>query len=341
LRISHLAISMADVTNECNEFNDLDTKKALMTDKLQKREDDRLAHVQKRKEDKESKSAENESVTFFETRFSEARKEIEEGLEPDLGTAKEQLVQHFDGLSILHQKLQKFLSDSAMFLTSHDISRSQEEINQLLQKIKESREKCVPKKKFAFGKKTKKSEKASEKPTAEPKKVVSVAINECNFSDKSGETLIKTQNEIGNKDVALARLSDCVVKLYGSPSALHIDKLDRCTILCGPVSGSIFMDHCTDCTLVIACQQLRVHHTTRTQFYLHVTSRGIIEDCNSVQFAPYNLKYDDIDKHYLISGLDETKNTWDDIDDFNWLANDVHSPNWSLLPENERKSSWD
>lgn len=333
---------MADVANESNELTDLDTKKALMTDKLQKREDDRLAHVQKRKEDKDNRSAENESVTFFETRFSEAKKEIDEGLEPSQVTSKEQLVQHFDGLSILHQKLQKFLSDSAMFLTSHDISRSQEEINLLLQKIKESREKHIPKKKFAFGKKTKKSEKAPEKPVEQKgsKKAISVAINECNFSDKSNETLVKTQDEIGNKDVALARLSDCVVKLLGSPSALHIDKLDRCTILCGPVSGSIFMDHCTDCTLVIACQQLRVHHTTRTQFYLHVTSRGIIEDCNAVQFAPYNLKYDDIEQHYVISGLDQNKNTWDDIDDFNWLANDVHSPNWSLLPENERKTSW-
>lgn len=332
---------MASQIDSTDELNDMDSKKALLTDKLQRREDDRLAHVQKRKEDKDSKSAQNESVDFFQTRFTQARNEIEAGLEPPLGTAKDKLVQHFDGLSILHQKLQKFLSDSAMFLTPHDVSVSQEVINQLVVKIKESREKNIPKKKFAFGKKTKKAEKAPDVSVEkEAKKVISVTINECNFSDKVGETLIKTQSEIGNKDVALARLSDCVIKLYGSPSALHIDQLKNCTILCGPVSGSIFMDHCTDCVLVMACQQLRVHHTTQCKFYLHVTSRGIIEDSNHLSYAPYNLVYGDIEEHYRSSGLDKTKNSWDDIDDFNWLANDVHSPNWSIMPVGERQLSW-
>ena len=36
------------------------------------------------------------------------------------------------------------------------------------------------------------------------------------------------------------------------------------------------------------------------------------------------------------AGLDEGVNNWDKVDDFNWLALDKPSPNWTVLPEDER-----
>ena len=41
------------------------------------------------------------------------------------------------------------------------------------------------------------------------------------------------------------------------------------------------------------------------------------------------------------SGLNERVNNWDQVDDFNWLVSGTHSPNWSLLPPEQRRSSWD
>ena len=41
------------------------------------------------------------------------------------------------------------------------------------------------------------------------------------------------------------------------------------------------------------------------------------------------------------SGLNETVNNWDKVDDFNWLAAASPSPNWSLLPPGQRRTSWD
>ena len=74
----------------------------------------------------------------------------------------------------------------------------------------------------------------------------------------------------------------------------------HCSILCGPVSSSVFIEDCKDCTFVVACQQLRVHGTVQSLFYLHVTSRAIIEDCQQVSFAPYNLTYPELEQHFKV-----------------------------------------
>ena len=207
--------------------------------------------------------------------------------------------------------------------------------------IQEKRDEFIPKKKFAF-KGKKKAEKATTTSTAETvKKEIKVDISECNFSDKSNETLTKNDKEVTNQDVALARLSNCIVKLYGSPGAVHVSNLKSCKIFSGPVSGSIFIDECTDCVFVMPCQQMRIHSTTSTDFYIHVTSKAIIEDCQKVRFAPYNWKYSAIDEHYKASGLDKSRNNWNDVDDFNWLASDSHSPNWSTLPDEDQIKQWE
>ena len=86
---------------------------------------------------------------------------------------------------------------------------------------------------------------------------------------------------------------------------------------------------------------MRIHSTTSTNFYIHVTSKAIIEDCQKVCFAPYNLKYSVIDEHYKTSGLDKSRNNWNEVDDFNWLASDSHSPNWSMLPDKDQIKEWE
>ena len=101
--------------------------------------------------------------------------------------------------------------------------------------------------------------------------------------------------------------------------------------------------HFFRCSLAIiatGCQQLRVHHTENTDFYLHVTSRAIIEDTKEVRFAPYSVKYDGIEADFDSAGLDPSINNWSSVDDFNWLAMDTKSPNWKILEENKRKQNW-
>lgn len=338
---------------ECATENDVamenddkfDCKKQILAEKLQKREEERLADIQKRKDEQSNVKSDQENAKFFFDHFTNEKTNLERELSACDSTDKNKLVEKFDALSVMYQKLQRFLTESTMFLPSYDVQQSQEYLTKLQSQIQEKREQLLPKKKFAFRAKKKGNvqEKQDDKKENDMKEEKveddSIVLADCKLTDLKDLDL-KMQEEINKKDVALARLDSCKVKLLGTPSAIHINKLTNCTILSGPVSGSIFIRQCKDCTFVVPCQQLRIHTTTDTKFYIHVTSRAIVEDCSNVSFGPYNWTYPDIDKHYQISGLDKNRNSWNDIDDFNWLAADKHSPNWSLIPEEERTQNW-
>ena len=85
----------------------------------------------------------------------------------------------------------------------------------------------------------------------------------------------------------------------------------------------------------LASHQIRIHGAKRSDFYLRVRSRPIIEDCSGVRFAPYCLRYEGIEEDLRGTGLDAETGNWSNVDDFRWLRA-VQSPNWSVLPENER-----
>lgn len=324
-----------------NNNDVLEEKKHLLEERLKKREDERLAHIEKRREEKSSVTSGQENALFFQETFSQEKNNLEAELLTCDSLDKNNLVDKFDEISKMHQKLQRFLAESTMFLPSYDVRQTQDILSKLSTKIQEKRDELLPKKKFAF--KSKKKGTGLDK-DIDPKKEVKqpdvIDLADCKFTDKKNETLTM-DSSINSKDVALARLDSCTVKLYGAPSAIHINDLKNCTVLSGPVSGSIFIRECKNCEFVVPCQQLRIHTTTGTKFYIHVTSRAIIEDCSAVSFGPYNWTYPDIDAHYELSGLDRSRNSWDDIDDFNWLAADKHSPNWNLIPESERKNTWE
>ncbi|CAN7033671.1 unnamed protein product [Brassica rapa subsp. trilocularis] len=56
------------------------------------------------------------------------------------------------------------------------------------------------------------------------------------------------------------------------------------------------------------------------------------------RFAPYCLDYGGIEEDLKMAGLEEDTESWANVDDFLWLRA-VQSPNWSVLPEEERLSS--
>jgi len=105
--------------------------------------------------------------------------------------------------------------------------------------------------------------------------------------------------------------------------------LDLCLLL-------FFIENCTNCCFGLASQQIRIHTSTNCDFYLRVKSNPIIEDSNTVRFAPYNFSYNGILDQLKETALDQETEKWANVEDFNWLKLQ-RSPNWSIVPENERK----
>lgn len=161
----------------------------------------------------------------------------------------------------------------------------------------------------------------------------------CGFKGIKEQDLRMDETQSIHQDIMLSDLEKCNVKILGLPSALHMNQLKNCTVLCAPVSTSIFINECTNCTFVLACQQLRVHKTSQSSFYLHVSSRAIVEDCTDVGFAPFLLEYQEKDENFKAAGLDPDENNWTLVNDFNWLRKDEHSPNWFIIDE-EKRLKW-
>nr|XP_012628639.1 tubulin-specific chaperone C [Microcebus murinus] len=323
---------------------------SLVPERLQRREQDRQLEVEKRKQKRQNQEVEEEKSDFFTAAFARERAAVEELLEggesvPRLEEAASRL-----------QGLQKLLNDSVLFLAAYDVRQGQETLARLQAALAERRQELQPKKRFAF-KNRRKDSASSTKVDAAPAAPAAESILAsplpskeegsfgsswvCGFSNLESQVLEKKADELHQRDVLLTELNNCTIKLYGNPNTLRLTKARSCKLLCGPVSTSVFLEDCSDCVLAVACQQLRIHSTRDTRIFLQVISRAIVEDCSGIQFAPYTWTYPGIDKDFEGSGLDRSKNNWNDVDDFNWLARDVASPNWSILPEEERKIQWD
>lgn len=246
-------------------------------------------------------------------------------------------------------------------MSPYDVRQTQAITVQIKEKFGTLQDSLKPKKKFGFKSKYKKT--ASSQPSGTQADETSksdvpdksslndddTSVNDegsYKITNATGKELIDVPpQEVNGRDVIINGLkkednSDKVtVRILGSPGTLHATDMANITVLCGPVRTSIFIENCINCDFVVACQQLRIHSTKHSNFYLHVTSKGIIEDCHSVGFAPYNLSYPALSDDFSNSGLNEEVNNWDKIDDFNWLSQEK-SPNWHILRETQRKKDW-
>ncbi|XP_059180681.1 tubulin-specific chaperone C [Centropristis striata] len=340
--------AMAEDSNESGFSGESGAVK--VQERLEKRHQARREDVERRREAKESQSVAEEKGQYFSNTFNSEKASIEELLSSCSGADRAVVSQRLEEATAKTLQLQKFLNDSVLFLTQYDLRKAQAALHNLQTSLTEVREEALPKKKFAFRNRSKASDKApapdapdAATPAESDSTQVDAASEQCGFSNMDSVSLMKTAEEIHKQDVLLTHLTNCKVRLFGSPSTLHLKHIDSCEILCGPVSSSVFVDHCRNSTLAVPCQQLRTHNTTDTQVYLHVTSRAIIEDCRGVSIAPFSWSYPNLEEDFAVSGLDRDRdrNNWSQVDDFNWLAAGTPSPNWTVIPEADRKTTWD
>ncbi|XP_072312216.1 tubulin-specific chaperone C [Eucyclogobius newberryi] len=315
-------------------------------ERLKKRHQTRLEDAERRKEANDSLKPAEESAEYFESEFNRERAAVEALLlRAGPGASRAEAADALERATAELAALQKFVSDSVMFLTQYELSRAQAALQTLHAALNAAREEALPAKKFAF----RARKKATGKTPAPPPSAdatgglqhVTTEAEQCEFSHLSDVNITKTAEEIERRDVLVTHLRNCRVTLLGAPSTLHLKDLRGCDVRCGPVRSSVFVDRVTDSTLALACQQLRTHNTTDTCVYLHVTCKAIVEDCARVGFAPFTWSYPGLERDYAASGLDQTRNNWSAVDDFNWLAADTPSPNWSVIPEEERRTTWD
>lgn len=170
-------------------------------------------------------------------------------------------------------------------------------------------------------------------------KAASKSHHLCVLNSLTDAVIVLDRTRVTDKDVLLKDLMNCRITIQGCASTVRFESITNCTLVCGPVRSSVFVSKCHNCTVAVACQQLRVHESSDLSCYVHLTSGGIIEDTKNISFAPYQVSYPGLDADFVEAGLSRDPNeNWQKIEDFDFVVSKRRSPNWTVIPETDRIS---
>ncbi|TDZ46862.1 Tubulin-specific chaperone C [Colletotrichum trifolii] len=153
------------------------------------------------------------------------------------------------------------------------------------------------------------------------------------FGQRGLHIILPTSASRATSSGRLADLHGCIVDmslaLSGTTSFanLALKDIDGSLVVAGNVAGPAHITGVRDSIVVVSARQVRIHECKNVDVYLFCASHPIVEDCENMRFAPLPAAFD--------TPEDPVKNQWDQVDDFKWLKSEP-SPNWSVLPEEER-----
>lgn len=210
--------------------------------------------------------------------------------------------------------METMVANSSFYLPTYSIQSSQTSIIKLKEEVEAATAELLPKKKFSFRSKTAKPTKDAEK-SKEMQSALPVTVSDSKPScpvpsfygikDQRDCSLVRYSQDLEDREYMLTNLNNCKVYLIGKCRALYVNKLRNCQVCTGPVTGSVLIDDVEGSTLMLASQQIRIHSTKNTDFYLRVRSRPIVEYTSSVRFAPYAFHYSGIEDALQAVNLQE------------------------------------
>uniref|UniRef100_A0A8C9HDB8 C-CAP/cofactor C-like domain-containing protein n=1 Tax=Piliocolobus tephrosceles TaxID=591936 RepID=A0A8C9HDB8_9PRIM len=157
--------------------------------------------------------------------------------------------------------------------------------------------------------------------------------NSLSFENLKNERIIRCIGEIKCSSLLLSNLDNCEVIILDVLSSVLIKQIKNCTICVPAIESSLLIYNCQDCNILTNSQQVRIHDTSNTKFYINSMSSPIIESSDKLVFSRYNLNYDGLSEILKKIHIDENSNTWSQILDFNWQNVQEPSPNFSIINE--------
>eukprot|EP00761_Pharyngomonas_kirbyi_P001400 gb/GECH01001404.1/.p1 GENE.gb/GECH01001404.1/~~gb/GECH01001404.1/.p1 ORF type:complete len:359 (+),score=140.75 gb/GECH01001404.1/:1-1077(+) len=328
-------------------------KSAAFQNRLKKREQERIEKKQEREQEKKYEELEFEKPEIFWNNFNNIKSKIEIQY-------KEESLEKLSEMQQILSKSQHFLSAYDIRVASDVLKDIRHEIDQYVEKQKKG------KKRFAFSRKTKRhhfqqqqedqKQEKDQKESQDTKREYSqglnqrsnvssqeeylfgICIRDLNEQEKTVDDISHVATDKKQNDILISHCRKSRIVIKGISSAVHIVDCEACTIIIGPVAGSVFVRRSSNCRFVLAAQQIRVHSSDNSQFYVRVKTGPVIEHSTGITFAPYQVEYDGLEDHLQKAGLlnnihDNNENKlemWKEVKDFNWLKSGQPSPNWSI-----------
>ena len=300
------------------------------------------------KNDKENQIKETEKFTIAEIRkyYTETTnkfKEIDDMLAKLESEAKEKSDQEkkeaLDNITSKIKLYREQFYNVMEFLPGYDKLQYSKNYDEELEKVNNLKNKLFPKKKFAFSKANKKQneniKEKKEKENKEPLKEIIESETDLIIKDLNNCTKKYEKEEIkGKNNILIENINNCNIYLLHDFKACYINNCKNCNIYIGCICGGTHITNCVDSKIYLITHQLRIHQTTKSNFYVLTNSNPIIEHSTDNIFHPLKIKYEGFDNNLKISSVDINKNNWDQVQDFQWLKKDK-SPNFQTDETNE------
>ncbi|MCO5597984.1 hypothetical protein L7F22_052073 [Adiantum nelumboides] len=368
-------VAEREQTQEDHGDATLQQKHAAMLHRLAIKEDARLQKSAARREGSLASENPNESTDRFIEAFSASAKQLEQALSSvhqivSSEAGRSSASSDLDATAIRISELEQFLAEHSYFLPAYEVRASQCTISMLREKLECINAELLPKKRFSFKSKASKDRKTAEAQFSQPSQPIppsdmavagkvlqsvqdckgtsmeaakhskgsSMSLS-CVVRDLKGAVVVR---DLKGQDleVILENLTNCSVYIQGICRAMYAHKLSSCKVYAGPITSSALIEEVEDCTMMLASQQIRIHHAKKIDMYLRVRSRPIVEYTSDVRFAPYAFSYPGIENDLSAASLSEETGLWEQVDDFRWLRA-IPSPNWCILPKEERAAPFD
>lgn len=286
-------------------------------------------------------------IRKYYTETTAKLKEIDDMLEKLEKEAKDKSdKEKKDGLEEITTKIKLYREEfyNVMeFLPGYDKLQYSKNYDEELEKVNNLKNKLFPKKKFAFSKANKKqNENIKEKKENEQKMIQETTKEKIESSET--DLIIKDLNEFtkkytkeeikGKNNIIIEKISNCNIYLLYDFKACYINNCANCNIYLGCICGGTHITNCINSKIYLITHQLRIHETTKSNFYVLINSNPIIEHSKENVFHPLKIKYEGFENNVKVSGVDENNNKWNEVKDFQWLKKDK-SPNFEVDETNE------
>lgn len=234
---------------------------------------------------------------------------------------------------------QHFIENNRCMIPSYCLKKASETLRKLDEEISRT---SKPSLRFQFNKKDKVQRNSSsgaaikdfaqQNKSTQPNEPEGVKLG---FHNRIGENLSLDASEVNARDIALTKLSKCVVTIRGCINTVYVRDLTECNVEIQLACRAITVANCRDCNFRLICQQLRIDTTFRCNFELYTSVASMLESSKNLTFKRLVLDDSDSSLRDLLESANFSilENNWKKIDDFDWLSPNQPSDNYSVIKE--------
>ena len=157
------------------------------------------------------------------------------------------------------------------------------------------------------------------------------------IQDKNGETVYKHYGDLNGTDFKIRKNKNSTIYILDYSNGMFVDDCEDCKIITGPITGSIFIRTCKNCTICTIATQVRFRDCENLKVFTYVKTDPAVENSFNIFFAPYNVFFPHLSELFQTAKFD--KNEANHIGTpYDFTVDAVlggGAPHYGLLPKEE------